>query len=158
ASIPQLAQKPFAVRFSRACRRLLLALIVVLLATLAFQTFLVQAFHTPTGSMAPTLMGHHRVCACPRCGQELAVGRTTSDPEDQKAFCANCGFYPVSVADARDVAGDQILVDRTAFLRRAPSRWEIVVFRLLDVLYIKRLLGLPGEEIRLRDGDLYVNG
>jgi signal peptidase I len=118
----------------------------------------VEAFHVPTGSMAPALLGYHRVCVCPRCGHNVAIGRTHSDPEDQKAHCSNCGFYPLLVATVPEVAGDQILVDKTAFLRRAPSRWEIVVFRLLEVLYIKRLLGLPGEEISIFAGDLYVNG
>src|SRR5207302_1929097 len=122
-------------------------------------------FHIPTGSMAPTLLGHHRVCVCPRCGQEVVVGRHSSDAVGsgqarfyRKAFCPNCGYSPLPVTKSAEIRGDQITVDKTAYLLRQPTRWEIVVFRLLDALFIKRLLGLPGEEIRISDGDLYVNG
>ena len=50
------------------------------------------------------------------------------------------------------------MVSKTAYLWRLPRRLEIVVFRFLEMIFIKRLLGLPGEEILIHDGDLYVNG
>ncbi len=40
----------------------------------------------------------------------------------------------------------------------APRRWEIVVFRMFGKVYIKRLIGLAGEEIELADGDVYIDG
>jgi len=57
--------------------------------------------------------------------------------------------------------GDRILVFKPAFLASEPSRWDIVVFRYplnTSVNYIKRLIGLPGEEIRIQDGDIFVDG
>ena len=42
-----------------------------------------------------------------------------------------------------------------------PKRGDIVVFRLpsnTDVNYIKRLIGLPGDEIQVKKGRLYLNG
>ena len=71
---------------------------------------------------------------------------------------ANCGLYPIPITQTTEIPGDQIFVNKTALLMRSPSRWEVLVFRLLGTFYIKRLLGLPGEEIMLCNGDLYVNG
>jgi signal peptidase I len=134
-------------------------------AVVLLQTLVVEAFHIPSGSMAPALHGHYRVCACPRCGQEVVVGRHSADREGtgeprfyRKAFCPNCGLYPVPLAETTEIPGDRILVNKTAYLVRAPARWEVVVFRLLGTFYIKRLLGLPGEEILIHEGDVYVNG
>ena len=42
---------------------------------------------------------------------------------------------------------------------RPPERWDVVVFRYPEepeVSYIKRLVGLPGETIRISHGDIYV--
>jgi signal peptidase I len=57
--------------------------------------------------------------------------------------------------------GDRILVDKFVYQVRKPRRFEIVVFRYpLDRSrnFVKRLIGLPGEQIDLRDGDVFVNG
>jgi signal peptidase I len=53
------------------------------------------------------------------------------------------------------------LVDKTAFQYRGPRRWEVAVFRCpVDDAkpYVKRTVGLPGETIRLFDGDVLANG
>lgn len=57
--------------------------------------------------------------------------------------------------------GDRILVDKLVYRLREPRRWEVVVFRYpLDqsVNYIKRLVGLPGETLRILDGDVWIDG
>jgi signal peptidase I len=59
---------------------------------------------------------------------------------------------------APHVRGDHLLVNRSLFSLRPPRRWEIVVFRLFGITFVKRLIGLPGELLEIRDGDLYVNG
>lgn len=54
---------------------------------------------------------------------------------------------------------DRILVDKLAYLLREPERWEVIVFKYpLDQSknYIKRCIGLPGETVRIEDGDIYV--
>jgi len=51
-----------------------------------------------------------------------------------------------------------VLVNKAAFAFRRPRRWEVVVFRLLGVAFIKRVVGLPGENVLLCDGDVYVDG
>lgn len=132
---------------------------------LAVEAVVLEPFHVPTGSMAPALKGHHRVGVCPCCGKETVVGRAGADAKGtgearyyRKAFCQNCGAFPVRFSGGPEIAGDRILVNRAAFLVRAPARWEIVVFRLLGSFYIKRVLGLGGEEILIDDGDVYANG
>ena len=55
--------------------------------------------------------------------------------------------------------GDRILVDKFAYLFHGPERWDVIVFRYpLDQSrnFVKRVAGLPGETIRIRDGDLWI--
>ena len=57
--------------------------------------------------------------------------------------------------------GDRILVDKSAYLFTLPQRWDVMVFRYpLDRSrnFIKRLVGLPGERIRIGGdgGDIWV--
>lgn len=64
------------------------------------------------------------------------------------------------------VAGDHLLVDRFTYNFRHPKRGEIFVFKTKgikplqqDVLYIKRLVALPNEEVRIgNDRHLIING
>ena len=54
---------------------------------------------------------------------------------------------------------DRVLVDKLSFHFRDPERHEVVVFKYpLDKSknYIKRLWGLPGEEMEIRHGDVMV--
>ncbi len=56
--------------------------------------------------------------------------------------------------------GDKILVNKLAYDFRDPERWDIIVFKFPDNVaknYIKRLVGLPGESIWVREGDLYID-
>jgi len=57
--------------------------------------------------------------------------------------------------------GDRILVEPWSYLFGAADRGDIVVLRYpLDpsVDYIKRVVGLPGDQVTIRDGMLWVNG
>jgi len=57
--------------------------------------------------------------------------------------------------------GDRILVDHLSFLFQGVRRGDIVVLQYpLDpaVDYIKRVIGLPGDEVLIEGGRVYVNG
>jgi signal peptidase I len=134
---------------------------------LVLRTIAVEPFGVPTGSMAPALIGHHRDGPCPRCGYPVRVGRPSSgNANDHFAdlTCPNCDQH-FSLADARDLSGDRLLVDKNVYSLRTPRRWEMAVFRCPDPdpkefgkPYVKRLIGLPGETITIVDGDVYVGG
>jgi signal peptidase I len=57
--------------------------------------------------------------------------------------------------------GDRVLVNRVIYHLREPRRGDIIVFRYpkdTSVVFIKRVVGLPGDRLMLRDGRLWVNG
>lgn len=57
--------------------------------------------------------------------------------------------------------GDRIFVDKVSYRFREPERGEIIVFKYpLDEKkdFVKRLVGLPGEEVQIKDGKIVVNG
>jgi signal peptidase I len=56
--------------------------------------------------------------------------------------------------------GDRVLVDRISWRFSDPSRQDIVVFHspLAGPVLIKRVIGMPGDEISLKDGAVYING
>lgn len=54
---------------------------------------------------------------------------------------------------------DRVLVDKLSFQFRDPERFEIVVFKHpleRSRVMVKRLVGMPGEELRIAHGDLWV--
>lgn len=55
--------------------------------------------------------------------------------------------------------GDKILVNKFAYDFADPERWDVMVFKYPEDTsrnYIKRVVGLPGETIRIHAGDLYI--
>lgn len=59
------------------------------------------------------------------------------------------------------------LVDRIAYVRHAPQRGDVVgirlggtnaAYRAPGVMYMKRIVGLPGETVAFGDGRLLING
>jgi signal peptidase I len=57
-------------------------------------------------------------------------------------------------------SGSFHLVNRVPYLLREPARGDVVAVRLAGwrVVYIKRIVGLPGERIAFQHGTLVVNG
>src|SRR5574340_314085 len=56
-------------------------------------------------------------------------------------------------------AGSFNLVNRAAYFWRSPARGDVVAVRLagLHAVYIKRLVGMPGERLAIRGGDVFIN-
>ena len=54
-------------------------------------------------------------------------------------------------------SGDKVIVDKTRFLWDDPSRWMIAVFSRQNKpgAYIKRIVGLPGDDLRISMGDVF---
>ena len=101
------------------------------LFVLVFEVEIAQPFRVPTSSMEPTLL-----CAKP------GLGCTAS-------------------------FNDRVLVAKIVYRFRDPKRFEIAVFhapaRARDRCseggtYLKRVIGLPGEQVSERTGFFYVNG
>ena len=59
-------------------------------------------------------------------------------------------------------AGDEALVNRLAYIFTSPKRGDIVAFRPTDdanaQVEVMRVIGLPGETVKITDGRIYING
>lgn len=53
---------------------------------------------------------------------------------------------------------DRLIIDKLSYRFREPERFDIIVFpQSLDVYYVKRIIGLPGETVNIADGKIYVD-
>lgn len=111
-----------------------LTIIGAVAIVLAIKAWVINPYRIPTSSMEPTLH-----CARPGPGCEAKFS-------------------------------DRVLADRITYHLRNPKRGEIVVFetppRAREVcagssgssVFVKRLIGLPGETIKETDGFVFING
>ncbi|MDX3927354.1 MAG: signal peptidase I [Shinella sp.] len=106
-------------------------IIQALLLAVVIRTVLFQPFTIPSGSMMPTLL----------VGDYLFVNKFSY------------GYSKYSLPFSPNLFSGRIFASE-------PERGDIVVFRFPpnpDIDYIKRLVGLPGDRIQVRDSVLYVN-
>lgn len=57
--------------------------------------------------------------------------------------------------------GDMLLLDKMRYRFSDPKRFDIVVVTIdkeNKVHYVKRIIGLPGETVQIKDGKVYING
>ena len=152
-------------------RSLTESFISLFIAVLLFRTFAAEGYMISTGSMAPCLLGFHKRVECPQCQQLFAFGVAydTDEPNDadelmrsrSRAVCPNCGQTGIDLSEVPRNHGDQLLVNKQAYLYSKPRRWEIVVFRnpaKPTEAYVKRIVGLPGERLQIVDGDVFIDG
>jgi signal peptidase I len=106
-------------------------IVQALILALIIRTFLFQPFSIPSGSMRPTLLE----------GDYLFVTKWSY------------GYSRHSLPFSPNIFSGRIFGS-------APERGDVAVFKLppnpsLD--YIKRVIGLPGDRIQVRDGQLFIN-
>ena len=59
------------------------------------------------------------------------------------------------------MTGDRVVGNRLAYKFSDPKRFDIIIFKYPDdesQLFIKRIIGLPGETVEIHDGNIYING
>lgn len=83
------------------------------------------------------------------------------------AFCLNSFIIansrvPSASMENTIMTGDRVIGSRLSYkLFEDPKRGDIVIFRWPDnekILFVKRIVGLPGETVDIRDGAVYLNG
>jgi signal peptidase I len=155
SSVPQKPQEGI--------RETIEAVAIAFVLAFVFKTFEAEAFVIPTGSMAPTLYGRHKEVHCTGCGLNYTIGASQEIDQESGVLnpgsrlansnCPNCR-YRNDVHESPAFNGDRIVVNKQVSKYR---RFDVVVFKNPEephVNYIKRLVGLPGETIRIRQGDI----
>jgi signal peptidase I len=106
-------------------------IVYALLIAGVFRTLFFQPFWIPSGSMKDTLL----------IGDFLFVNKM--------AYGYSAASCPFSMCPIEG-----------RLFGSEPERGDVVVFRhpVNNQDYIKRLIGMPGDEIQFRDGQLYING
>lgn len=127
----------------------------VLVLAAACQSSRVTWIEVSGPSMAETLLGPHARMTCPACGWTLRWDTSGGDPP-ASGVCQNCAAK-VAATGAAPIAGKRVrLTPRNPRDSRYP-RGKIVVARVRGGLTVKRIVGLPGEQIRIHGGDVFVN-
>ena len=143
----------------QATRETVESIVVAVVLAFLFRAFIAEAFVIPTGSMAPTLQGRHMDVRCKQCGYQYRTGASGENPDSltqQEVTDTTCPMcrYTMKLQKDREpnhnsFNGDRILVSKFAYLLNEPERWDVIVFKYpgnAKQNYIKRLIGLPGEE------------
>jgi signal peptidase I len=69
-------------------------------------------------------------------------------------------MQPTILGDPGTGIFDRVLADKLTTMLRPPRRWEVMIFRFPNderALYVKRIVGLPGEKLAIRGGDVWVD-
>jgi signal peptidase I len=108
----------------------LLNLVLGLAIALVIRSFLYQPFNIPAASMRPTLL----------VGDDILVSKFAY------------GYSRYSLPYSRFLPAGRVFASE-------PARGDVVVFRVPKdrVDYVKRVVGLPGERIQMKQGQLFVN-
>ena len=78
-----------------------------------------------------------------------------------KEFIIINAYIPTGSMENTIMPKDRVIGNRLAYLVREPERGDIVIFNYPDdesQLFVKRIIGMPGETITIADAKVYVNG
>lgn len=67
---------------------------------------------------------------------------------------------PSASMETTIMTGDRLIANRLSYKLSDPQRYDIVVFKFPDnedLLYIKRIIGLPGEKVTIKNNEIYIN-
>src|SRR6186713_1645712 len=106
---------------------------VIMLIVLAAKTAIAEPFYVPSGSMEPTLL----------IGDELLAMK-----------------YPYGYSSASFPAFF-VFPNTHRVFAALPKRGDVVVFRSpadRSQIWVKRVIGLPGDRVQMRNGRLWING
>lgn len=77
-----------------------------------------------------------------------------------KNFVIINATVPTGSMENTIMPGDDMLGFRLSYMFSDPQRGDIIIFRFPDdesQKYVKRIIGLPGEKVTIRDGYVYIN-
>jgi signal peptidase I len=147
------------------------SIIIAVVLAMMFRTFGGEAYIIPTGSMAPTLQGQHMDVHCDKCSAQYLAGSSHDNSTilmNQRkrvtaTFCPFCRFpmamRPSVNAEHVSNQGDRIVVNKFIYDFTQPRRFDVIVFKNPNngkQNYIKRLVGLPNEKLKIENGDVFT--
>ncbi len=121
---------------------------------------LVGEYQISEGSMATALLGQHAKLSCRGCGYAFKVGLLPSERKytpTPDLSCPMCGGEDLAVVNSSTPPRDRILAGK----RLSPGRWDLLMFHSpadMSTLVLKRVVGLPGEEVQIINGEIFING
>ncbi|MDE4174135.1 signal peptidase I [Phaeobacter sp. PT47_59] len=123
-------------------------IVYALLIAGVFRTLFFQPFWIPSGSMKETLL----------IGDFLFVNKMAYGYSYASCPSVRLGVVGLDV-DASDICGF-LDGENTRILGSEPERGDVVVFRhpVTGTDFIKRLVGLPGDRVQVKNGVLHING
>jgi signal peptidase I len=112
-----------------------------------FRTIFFQPFWIPSGSMKDTLL----------IGDFLFVNKMAYGYSYASCPSIRLQRFGINI-DAQDICGF-LDGDNTRLMGSEPERGDIIVFRhpVHGTDFIKRVIGLPGDRVQMRDSVLYIN-